>query len=227
MKHIHTYAVDNEGRGPPAETSQFPRRFEAAAGNVGGSGAVVFPHPFGVMGGINPYQDPYQMTYGHSRVVTREHGAQDMDQLKRMILEAQPGEVGAVLRRAQFTPRHNAFTSILQVVGKSRQADKAVEVFEEMRGTAKIMPNTFSYSALISALARVGRWEDAARYFDEMKIVSEEDENVKPNIVTYAAMISGRSLLLFCCCSIAVLLLCCSVVLFLLNLSWYFGPLIL
>lgn len=31
-----------------------------------------------------------------------------------------------------------------------------------------LQPNTFSYSALISALARAGRWQEAERYFADL-----------------------------------------------------------
>ena len=41
---------------------------------------------------------------------------------------------------------------------KSKQPQKAVEIFEAM-AAVDVQPNTFSYSALISALARAGRWQ--------------------------------------------------------------------
>jgi len=123
--------------------------------------------------------------------------AQDVDQLKAIILaaEAGTGEVARAIQDAMFTPRHNAFTSLLQLASKSRQPEKAVEIFEAMRSVAGIEPNTYSYSALISALARVGNWQDAEKYFHELKLKSNRDPAMRPNTVTYAALISGE------CCS--------------------------
>ena len=61
-------------------------------------------------------------------------------------------------RRRTQVPRQNAFTSLLQLASKSRQPEKAVELFEAMHTVCGLRANAFSYSALISALARVGQW---------------------------------------------------------------------
>lgn len=116
-----------------------------------------------------------------------------VDELKALILQAEAGtgEIARHIEEAQFTPRHNAFTSLLQLASKSRQPEKAIEIFEAMQTVAGISPNTFSYSALISALARVGNWEQAERYFKELKDRAKDNPDMKPNTVTYAAMISA------------------------------------
>lgn len=118
-----------------------------------------------------------------------------VEELKALILASEPGtgEVARAIQEAQFTPRSNAFTSLLQMASKARQPDKAVEIFEAMQSVAGIAPNTFSYSALISALARVGNWEAAERYFRELKARSATNPDLRPNTVTYAALISGES----------------------------------
>lgn len=117
-----------------------------------------------------------------------------VEELKALILacDAGTGEVARHIEEAQFTPRHNAFTSLLQLASKSRQPEKAVEIFEAMQSIAGIAPNTFSYSALISALGRVGDWQQAERYFSELLERSKDDPQLRPNTVTYAAMISGK-----------------------------------
>ena len=120
------------------------------------------------------------------------YGAQDMEDLKRLVVDAMEGEIEGILKNASFVPRQNAFTCLLQLTGKTRQGDKAMEVFEVMRGSCGISPNTFSYSALISALARSGQWEAAEQYFKEMKDAASENDECRPNTVTYASMISGE-----------------------------------
>ena len=119
-----------------------------------------------------------------------------VDELKALILQAEAGtgEIARHIEEAQFTPRHNAFTSLLRLASKSRQPEKAIEIFEAMQKVASITPNTFSYSALISALARVGNWEQAEGYFNELKERAVDNPDMKPNTVTYAAMISGKLL---------------------------------
>jgi pentatricopeptide repeat protein len=54
-----------------------------------------------------------------------------------------------------------------------------------------VRPNMYSYTALISALARVGDWESAEKYFAEMNELSKTDPTVTPNRVTFSSMISA------------------------------------
>jgi pentatricopeptide repeat protein len=62
-----------------------------------------------------------------------------------------------------------------------------------MKTVGGITPNTFTYSALISALGKSGHWELAQMYFNELKIKAKTNHDVLPNTVTYAAVISGES----------------------------------
>jgi pentatricopeptide repeat protein len=123
-----------------------------------------------------------------------EKPASAVEELKALILacDAGTGEVARHIEAATFTPRVQAFTSLLQLASKSRQPEKAVEIFEAMQSIGGISPNTFSYSALISALGRVGNWQLAERYFNELIERSKTDPELRPNTVTYAALISGK-----------------------------------
>lgn len=123
-------------------------------------------------------------------------GASNMDELKLSVISAETGTgaVAKILQEARFQPRHNAFTSLLKMASKSRQPEKAIEIFEAMEPISNITPNIFTYSALISALAKAGRWETAEKYFNEIKEKSKDDPAMKLNTVTYAAMISGTSM---------------------------------
>lgn len=116
--------------------------------------------------------------------------AMTMEELKQYVMEVDASDVKTVIRQALFSPRQMAFTSLMQIAGKSKQTDKAVAIFEAMKEISTLKPNTFSYTALISALARVGDWRRAEEYFKEMKDVAKADANVSPNRVTFSSMIS-------------------------------------
>ena len=125
-------------------------------------------------------------------------GATQVEELKELVMMCEPGTVAQHIKEARFLPRHNAFTSLLQLASKSRQPEKAIEICEAMTSIAGIAPNTFSYSALISALAKGGQWQQAERYFNEFRELGRNGHaDMKPNKVLYAAMISGEFLLLF------------------------------
>jgi pentatricopeptide repeat protein len=81
--------------------------------------------------------------------------ARDMDALKAAVLAARPraGEVAAAIRAAQFAPRSNAFTSLLQAASKARLPDHAVELFDAMEAVAGVRPNVF-HCASSRALGR-------------------------------------------------------------------------
>lgn len=130
----------------------------------------------------------------------REEGAvefnmsvRDMDTLKHRISEAKSGtgQVAAVLASVTFKPRAAAFTSLIQSASRSKDAQKALEIFQCMQDMFHISPNTFSSSALISALAKSGQWQLAERYFHELESQATNDPQSRPNTVTYSALLTG------------------------------------
>lgn len=116
--------------------------------------------------------------------------AMSMEDLKQYVMQVDASDVKTVIQQALFSPRQMAFTSLMQIAGKSKQTDKAVAIFEAMKEIGTMKPNTFSYTALISALARVGDWQRAEVYFQEMKQIARTDTTVSPNRVTFSSMIS-------------------------------------
>ncbi|KAK2080724.1 hypothetical protein QBZ16_000578 [Prototheca wickerhamii] len=130
----------------------------------------------------------------------REEGAveinmsvRDMDTLKHRISEAKSGtgQVAAVLASVTFKPRAAAFTSLIQSASRSKDAQKALEIFQCMQDMFHISPNTFSSSALISALAKSGQWQLAERYFHELESQATNDPQSRPNTVTYSALLTA------------------------------------
>ena len=116
--------------------------------------------------------------------------AVNMEELKQYVMQVETSDVETVIRQALFAPLQMAYTSLMQMAGKSKQTDKAIAIFESMKKIGSLRPNTFSYTALISALARVGDWQRAEEYFKEMKQVAETESGVSPNRVTFSSMIS-------------------------------------
>ena len=117
--------------------------------------------------------------------------AHNIEELKRFVSVVGAQDVKRVIEQSKIVPREMAYTSLIQMAGKMRQVDKAVAIFEAMRGSKHaVKPNMYSYTALISALARVGDWELAEKYFSEMSRLAETDLSVAPNRVTFSSMIS-------------------------------------
>lgn len=119
--------------------------------------------------------------------------AWDMDTLKRAICSARTGagEVARIIDSCTFKPREQAFTALINMCGQLRDWRKAVEVFEAMKHTRGVRPNTYTYSALIAACSSAGEWQHALKFFGLMKLVSKGDPNCQPNEVTYSALITA------------------------------------
>ena len=118
----------------------------------------------------------------------------DMESLKEAILSAREGtgEVSRLIATSRFTPRAPAFTALINVCGKERMANKAVEVFEATRFVQGMRKNTYMYSALVSALGTGSQVDRAASYFDRMKRdAAGGNDACRPNTITYSAMISA------------------------------------
>jgi pentatricopeptide repeat protein len=117
--------------------------------------------------------------------------ANTIEELKKYVMIVDTEYVKRVIDQARVVPREMAFTSLIQLAGKARQTDKAIIIFEAMKGSKHgVKPNMYSYTALISALAKVGDWESAERYFGHMKEAAKSDPDVTPNRVTFSSMIS-------------------------------------
>lgn len=119
--------------------------------------------------------------------------AADMDALK-MAVQYSPrgtGDVRRVIESCTFRPREQAFTALINLCGRLRDWEKAMEVFETMRRFPGVRPNTYSYSALISACSNSGKYGKSLEVFLTMKKAAKEDPECKPNLVTYSAIIGA------------------------------------
>ncbi|KAF6163468.1 hypothetical protein GIB67_029317 [Kingdonia uniflora] len=69
------------------------------------------------------------------------------------------------------------------IIGK---LDVAMTIFENMRSTSKVSPNTVIYNILIDSLCKENKTEVAVSLMDEMQV-----KGVVPNVITYNAMFRG------------------------------------
>lgn len=117
----------------------------------------------------------------------------DMESLKAALLSANPGtgEIHTLISKSQFCPRAPAFTALINLCGKEKLAQHAMDVFEASESVPGIEKNTYMYSALISALGACGMYDKALGVFEEMHEVAKVDTNCKPNTITYSAVISA------------------------------------
>ena len=119
--------------------------------------------------------------------------AWDMETLKAAIYyaEAGTGDVRKAIETCTFRPREQAFTALINICGKMRDAPKAFEVFETMKDYRGVKPNTYTYSSLISACSSSGDLDQAMEVFRAMKGAALTDPGCKPNEVTYSALITA------------------------------------
>ena len=109
----------------------------------------------------------------------------DMDTLKAAIQAATPdsGEVRKAIQSSTFKPRERAFTRLINMCGRQKESRKALEVFAAMCESRGGRPNTYTYSALISACSHAGDWDSAIEVYQRMKNVAKTDPGCLPNQV--------------------------------------------
>eukprot|EP00210_Caulerpa_lentillifera_P002006 g1923.t1 len=117
----------------------------------------------------------------------------DMSSLKRAISAAVAGsgQVQQIIQSCVFSPREQAFTSLIKLCGSCGEWQKAIEIFEAMHMIGNVRPNTYTYSALIAACSTSGQWQKALEVYELMKVMSLTDSNCRPNKVTFCAIISA------------------------------------
>lgn len=111
----------------------------------------------------------------------------DMHSLKAAVREAGvgTGQVANAIRSSTFKPREQAFTKLISVCGRWKQARKALEVFEAMQDYRGVTPNTITYTALIAACSASGDINSAMNVFSKMKAAAKSNPNCRPNEVNF------------------------------------------
>ena len=98
--------------------------------------------------------------------------------------------------------KSSVVATMLRVYGKSGEVDKAIDLFRQIGTNPYIRnrPTQYHYSAIITACADNGKWEDALQILDDMRDMKlSEEKNMKyrqpPNLVIYSAVMNacGRS----------------------------------
>eukprot|EP00210_Caulerpa_lentillifera_P005233 g5000.t1 len=116
----------------------------------------------------------------------------DMNSLKAAIYhaEAGTGQIAKIVSSCAFKPREAAFTKIISICGRWKSSEKAFEVFEAMVEKRGLLPNTITYTALISACITAGDFDVAMDTFHKMKNAAITDSTCDPNEVTYSKIIT-------------------------------------
>eukprot|EP00210_Caulerpa_lentillifera_P005232 g4999.t1 len=116
----------------------------------------------------------------------------DMNSLKAAIYQAEvgTGEIAKIISSCAFKPREAAFTKIISICGRWKSSEKAFEVFEAMVEKRGLLPNTITYTALISACITAGDFDVAMNTFHKMKNAAITDSTCDPNEVTYSKIIT-------------------------------------
>eukprot|EP00210_Caulerpa_lentillifera_P005234 g5001.t1 len=116
----------------------------------------------------------------------------DMNSLKAAIYhaEAGTGQIAKIISSCAFKPREAAFTKIISICGRWKSSEKAFEVFEAMVEKRGLLPNTITYTALLSACIAAGDFDSAMDTFHKMKNAAITDSTCDPNEVTYSKVIT-------------------------------------
>lgn len=128
-------------------------------------------------------------------------GAKDFPSLRRMVKKALPGSgrVASVIKSAQFRITERGITVLIVTCRKRREWRKAVEIFNavpltgssEEGGHPALVPNFYTYSAVISVCSKSGALETAMGLFREMQWMAEEDVRLKPDASIYRLIIAS------------------------------------
>lgn len=75
----------------------------------------------------------------------------------------------AAMKRLRMQPNTRSYNALLSACERAGQADRALEVFGNMRraaarssGRLDLQPTEVTYNTLLSACAKAGRWADVA-----------------------------------------------------------------
>jgi pentatricopeptide repeat protein len=79
------------------------------------------------------------------------------------------------------------YSSILKGFANSKETDKVLAVYEEMRSN-KIQPNTITFNTILNAFAHGGSMHRVPALLEDMKAASP---TVEPDIVTYSTIVKG------------------------------------
>ncbi|CEG02204.1 Tetratricopeptide-like helical [Ostreococcus tauri] len=89
-----------------------------------------------------------------------------------------------ILHRAK--PNTITCSALINALGRSRQCDKAFEIFDEMKQRG-IPANIFTYSALLSTCAKAKQYQRAMDVFNDLV---ENHQEIEVDRITYSAAIS-------------------------------------
>lgn len=94
--------------------------------------------------------------------------------------------VSAKRNRRQRHPNVEGYTALVDGYSKAGDLKKALEVLQTMKGM-DVEPTEVTYTCLVAAFARQGRFDKARAMMDYMEKIAD----LKPGVVTYNAFISG------------------------------------
>lgn len=127
--------------------------------------------------------------------------AKDFPSLRRMVKKALPGSgrVASAIRTAQFQITERGVTVLIVTCRKRREWRKAVEIFNavpltgsnEQGGHPALVPNFYTYSAVISVCSKSGALDTAMGLFREMQAAADRDAKLQPDASIYRLIIAS------------------------------------
>ncbi|KAJ8539279.1 hypothetical protein K7X08_013531 [Anisodus acutangulus] len=90
-----------------------------------------------------------------------------------------------LIKGRKCKPTATTYNSIIFMLMQEGQHEKVHELYSEMCNEGNCFPDTFTYSALISSYAKLGRDDSAIRFFDELK-----DNGLHPTAKIYTTLLA-------------------------------------
>lgn len=114
--------------------------------------------------------------------------------LKVKAVSVGTGEVARAICECGFTLSERGITTLIVSCARNHQWERAVEVFQAMSCpalAARVKPNFYIYSALISVCCAGGAFQQALDKLGEMRATAKLDPKLKPDVQLYRILMGS------------------------------------
>lgn len=121
----------------------------------------------------------------------------DMKGLRKALKYAEvgSGEIAKSIESCEFRLTERGFTMLIIACRRCSRWEKAVEIFQVMKGKKMrdrgVRPNFYTYSSLISVCCAAGACDQALGFYREMSSEAIEEPELLPDVAVYSKLIQA------------------------------------